>query len=108
VRERLLWRRGEEKKGTQLFVLMSPCISLLLSYLLFYNMHIYIRRRRNGNIIYVATGAYGAAGQGAGRGFALNLPLEAGLRDELFLEAFDALAGRAVAVYKPDCVILQW
>ena len=54
------------------------------------------------------SGAPGAAGAGSGRGFALNLSLGDGLRDELFLEAFAELAGGAAAAFKPDCVVLQW
>lgn len=54
------------------------------------------------------TGASGAAGAGSGRGFALNLSLGDGLRDELFLAAFAGLAGGAAAAFKPDCVVLQW
>lgn len=54
------------------------------------------------------TGALGAGGEGAGAGFALNLPLGEGLRDELFARAFRAAAGGAVAAFRPDCVVLQW
>lgn len=54
------------------------------------------------------TGAAGAAGQGAGRGFALNLPLSDGLRDELLTAAFAELAGGAAAAFRPDVVVLQW
>ena len=54
------------------------------------------------------TGACGAAGAGSGRGFALNLSLQDGLRDELFLAAFAELAGGAAAAFRPDCVVLQW
>ncbi len=54
------------------------------------------------------SGALGARGRGSGRGFALNLPLGDGLRDELFLRAFAELAGGAVEAYNPSCVVLQW
>lgn len=54
------------------------------------------------------TGASGAAGAGSGCGFALNLSLGDGLREELFLAAFAELAGGAVAAFKPDCIVLQW
>lgn len=47
-------------------------------------------------------------GEGQGRGFSLNLPLADGTRDATFVEAFKALAGGAVQLYKPDCVVLQW
>ncbi len=50
----------------------------------------------------------GNVGEGQGRGFSLNLPLEDGLRDELFGEAFRRLAGGAVQLFCPDCVVLQW
>lgn len=54
------------------------------------------------------TGAACAAGEGAGRGFALNLPLADGARDGLFVAAFAELAGGAAAAFQPDCVVLQW
>jgi acetoin utilization deacetylase AcuC-like enzyme len=50
----------------------------------------------------------GSSGSGAGRGFALNLPLADGIRDELFAAAFSELAGGAVAAYDPGCIVLQW
>ncbi|KAI3431778.1 hypothetical protein D9Q98_010533 [Chlorella vulgaris] len=49
----------------------------------------------------------GSSGSGAGRGFALNLPLADGTRDELFVAAFSELAGGAVAAYDPGCIVLQ-
>ena len=54
------------------------------------------------------TGAGGVGGAGAGRGFALNLPLADGARDGLFVRAFAELAGGAVDCFDPDCVVLQW
>lgn len=54
------------------------------------------------------TGQMGSLGEGRGRGFSLNLPLEDGLRNELFVDAFHRLAGGAAELYKPDCVVLQW
>ena len=53
------------------------------------------------------SGALTNCGRGAGRGFALNLPLAAGLRDDLFAAAFQRLVGGAFDVYRPDCVVLQ-
>ena len=57
---------------------------------------------------YPGTGALGAGGEGTGRGFALNLPLGDGLRDNPFLQAVAALAGGAAAAFQPDVVVLQW
>lgn len=54
------------------------------------------------------TGACGAGGEGAGRGFALNLALGDGLRDGLFLSAYAELAGGAAAAFRPEAVVLQW
>ncbi|PSC69225.1 Histone deacetylase 8 [Micractinium conductrix] len=56
---------------------------------------------------YPGTGALGAGGEGTGRGFALNLPLGDGLRDNPFLQAVAALAGGAAAAFQPDVVVLQ-
>ncbi|KAL4439888.1 hypothetical protein ABPG75_002889 [Micractinium tetrahymenae] len=53
------------------------------------------------------SGRLGARGQGPGRGFALNLPLGDGLRDELFLRAFAKLAGGVAEAFNPDCIVLQ-
>ncbi|GAB4823629.1 hypothetical protein N2152v2_010675 [Parachlorella kessleri] len=53
------------------------------------------------------TGQMGSLGEGRGGGFSLNLPLEDGLRNELFVDAFHRLAGGAAELYKPDCVVLQ-
>lgn len=50
----------------------------------------------------------GSVGEDAGRGYSLNLPLGDGLRDERFAQAFSLLAGGAVQLYQPDCVVLQW
>jgi acetoin utilization deacetylase AcuC-like enzyme len=52
------------------------------------------------------TGAGGERGAGRGAGHTLNLTLAPGLRDALFLEAFDALAGGAARVYRPNAVVL--
>ncbi len=49
----------------------------------------------------------GAAGTDAGAGFALSLPLGAGLRDALFVEAFAALGRGCVAAHRPSAVVLQ-
>jgi acetoin utilization deacetylase AcuC-like enzyme len=52
------------------------------------------------------TGAGSERGAGRGAGHTLNLTLAPGLRDGLFLDAFDALAGGAAAVYRPNAVVL--
>jgi len=54
------------------------------------------------------TGQMGTGGEGPGRGFALNLSLAEGLRDDLFCAAFERLATGAVRVFRPHCVVLQW
>jgi acetoin utilization deacetylase AcuC-like enzyme len=54
------------------------------------------------------SGALGAGGSGAGKGFALNLPLSQGLGDDMFERAFAAAAGGAVDAFRPEAVVLQW
>jgi len=52
-------------------------------------------------------GAPGAGGGGRGAGFALNLPLARGARDDTFLFACSSLVGPALALFQPAAVVLQ-
>jgi histone deacetylase 8 len=56
--------------------------------------------------VYPGTGAGSERGAGRGAGHTLNLPLAPGLRDALFVRAFDTLAGGAASLYRPDAVVL--
>lgn len=54
------------------------------------------------------SGAQGAGGEGAGAGFALNLPLGDGVRDGLFDAVLRTLGGGAAAAFQPECVVMLW
>jgi acetoin utilization deacetylase AcuC-like enzyme len=56
---------------------------------------------------YPGTGSAGEIGVGAGRGFTVNLPLEAGAVDEDYRIAFDAVVGPVMRQFKPDLVIVS-
>jgi acetoin utilization deacetylase AcuC-like enzyme len=53
------------------------------------------------------SGALGAGGSGAGAGFALNLPLGEGLRDDVFVDAVTTLTHGAIEVFDPEVVVAQ-
>ena len=53
------------------------------------------------------SGALGSFGSGKGLGFALNIPLAEGLRDELFVESFQKLVYGAVSLFRPNALVLQ-
>ena len=46
------------------------------------------------------------SGIGGGEGFALNLPLKEGLKDALFIAAFQKLCSSTIELYRPDCIVL--
>src|ERR1700736_3434533 len=56
---------------------------------------------------YPGTGSADEIGVGAGRGFTVNLPLEAGAVDEDYRIAFDAVVGPVMRQFKPDLVIVS-
>ncbi|KAH7625043.1 hypothetical protein Ndes2526B_g00424 [Nannochloris sp. 'desiccata'] len=43
---------------------------------------------------------------GKAEGFALNLPLEEGLKDGLFLQAFSELCNGIAELYRPECIVM--
>jgi acetoin utilization deacetylase AcuC-like enzyme len=56
--------------------------------------------------VYPGTGHGDERGAGRGAGHTLNLPLAPGLRDALFIEAFDVLCAGAAELYRPHAVLL--
>lgn len=46
-------------------------------------------------------------GEGAGRGFNLNMPFPAGADDDLYLAAFDAVVPPLLKAYLPDVIVLE-
>lgn len=53
------------------------------------------------------TGAAADIGVGAGKNYALNFPLRAGIDDETFVMAFKDVIGRVMEVYRPSAIVLQ-
>jgi len=47
-------------------------------------------------------------GQGAGRGFNVNVPLEPGSDDDVFLLVFRNIVMEALRLYRPDCIVGQF
>jgi len=56
---------------------------------------------------YPGTGAAGEIGQGAGRGFTLNIPVRGGEGDAAFLRATEDEIVRAIDEYKPNAILLS-
>jgi acetoin utilization deacetylase AcuC-like enzyme len=56
---------------------------------------------------YPGTGAAGEVGHGAGQGFTVNLPLEAGAVAEDFRDAFDGIALPVLRQFEPDLLLIS-
>ena len=56
---------------------------------------------------YPGTGNRDEIGEGAGRGFTINVPLLAGQRDGQYLEAFDTLLLPALDTFRPELVLIS-
>jgi acetoin utilization protein AcuC len=61
----------------------------------------------SGRHLFPGTGYTSQIGDGAGRGYAVNLPLEPYVTDEIIIEAFDQLVPQMVRAFKPDIIITQ-
>lgn len=61
----------------------------------------------SGRYLFPGTGNTYETGKGAGRGTAVNLPLEPYTEDESFLETFDVVVPAALRHFKPDLIVLQ-
>eukprot|EP00924_Labyrinthula_sp_SR-Ha-C_P015440 maker-scaffold_84-snap-gene-0.50-mRNA-1 protein AED:0.03 eAED:0.03 QI:63/0.75/0.8/1/1/1/5/432/463 len=53
------------------------------------------------------TGDYKDSGVGAGKGYAVNFPLHAGINDESFISIFKPVVNKIFEKYKPQAVCLQ-
>ncbi len=67
---------------------------------LLYSMHQY-------GYIYPGSGRLEEAGQGAGRGATINVPLPEGAGDDAFARAFEAVIAPAARRFKPDVLLLS-
>lgn len=56
---------------------------------------------------YPGTGAADEIGEGAGRGFTMNIPLDAGEGDAAFLRATEEQVVRAIDDYEPNAILLS-
>jgi acetoin utilization protein AcuC len=60
-----------------------------------------------GDRLFPGTGFVEESGHGAGRGYAVNLPLDVDTDDGVYLEAFDAVVPPALRAFRPDVVVAQ-
>ena len=56
---------------------------------------------------YPGTGAAGETGAGAGKGFTVNVPMEAGATDGDYLEVFDQVVVPVLREFKPELILIS-
>lgn len=61
----------------------------------------------SGRTLFPGTGFEDDTGVGAGRGYAVNVPLPPGTYDGTFLRAFRELAPPLIGAYRPDVIVLE-
>ncbi|MGQ9692204.1 MAG: acetoin utilization protein AcuC [Thermaceae bacterium] len=61
----------------------------------------------SGRYLFPGTGGIHEIGRGEGLGKKLNLPLEPFTEDESYLEVFQGLVPRALALFRPDVLVVQ-
>jgi acetoin utilization protein AcuC len=66
-----------------------------------------ISTHERGDRLFPGTGFAGEIGEGPGRGYSVNLPLEPYTDDAVYLEAFDAVVPPLVRAFRPDVVVAQ-
>jgi acetoin utilization protein AcuC len=66
-----------------------------------------ISAHERGDRLFPGTGFVDEIGEGPGRGYAVNLPLEPYTDDAVYLEAFDAVVPSLVHAFRPDVVVAQ-
>ncbi|NIA21252.1 MAG: acetoin utilization protein AcuC [Anaerolineaceae bacterium] len=66
-----------------------------------------ISLHENGRTLFPGTGFEGDIGLGAGKGYAVNVPLPVGTYDGAYLRAFEALAVPLMGAFDPDVIILE-
>jgi acetoin utilization protein AcuC len=59
----------------------------------------------SGESLYPGSGFAGEIGSGAGTGYNVNIPVQAGTDDEVYLFAFESVAPPLVESFKPDIVV---
>lgn len=53
------------------------------------------------------TGSIKDTGEEVGKNFAMNVPLKAGMTDEMYVDLFKAIAGNVKDRYRPTAVVIQ-
>jgi acetoin utilization protein AcuC len=66
-----------------------------------------ISAHERGDRLFPGTGFAEEIGEGAGRGYAVNLPLQPYTDDAVYLEAFDAVVPPLCRAFRPDVVVAQ-
>jgi acetoin utilization protein AcuC len=61
----------------------------------------------SGRFLFPGTGFVADSGSGAGKGFAVNVPLPPGTGDDAYRAAFDALVPALARAFKPDVIVNQ-
>jgi len=66
-----------------------------------------ISTHERGDRLFPGTGFVDEMGEGAGKGYSVNLPLHPYTDDTVYLEAFDAVVPPIVRAFRPDVVVAQ-
>lgn len=66
-----------------------------------------ISTHERGDRLFPGTGFVDEIGSGPGLGYAVNLPLNPGTDDAVYLEAFDAVVPPLVGAFRPDVIVAQ-
>jgi acetoin utilization protein AcuC len=66
-----------------------------------------VSTHERGDRLFPGTGAVEELGEGPGRGFAVNLPLNPYTDDGVYLDAFEAVVPPVVRAFRPDVVVAQ-
>jgi acetoin utilization protein AcuC len=66
-----------------------------------------ISTHERGDRLFPGTGFVEEQGEGAGRGYAVNLPLQPATDDDVYAEAFDAVVPPLMRAFRPDVVVAQ-
>jgi acetoin utilization protein AcuC len=66
-----------------------------------------ISTHERGDRLFPGTGSVEEIGEGEGRGFAVNLPLNPYTDDAVYLDAFEAVVPPVIRAFRPDVVVAQ-
>lgn len=66
-----------------------------------------ISMHESGHTLFPGTGFVGEMGEGAGRGYSINLPLPVGTYDAVYRRAFDQAVFPLAKAYDPDVIVME-